>query len=377
MHSHAALLLLLVVAGCGDSAHGQVAASAPAASTDETPVLPPSAMHDASAVVGPNPNVELDAEANVDPNWPPPHMLHFAGYGFDRILSDTHVNQKQAFAQTVRSEALRGAREPGGDVVSLGRCLNCLPGFAVDESTLYFLRVDTVVQFDIATWMETRTNVPVNHSGDGAIAIDEKYVYSAQPGCPLVGRYSKPELAGDVTTLPPVQIVNGGNMVLRVRRDGGVLCGSPNGIAAIDTWGQPGRLLPGEVLGLRGMDSSGDWVYWVEWDDDPYVGVVKWSGDEPAQKYPLERGGDLAACLVPDTQLLVIAAGRSLDVFDGQKRALVASLDLNGRPHSVDCQDDAVYLAVEGVRERGPQYTLADEKAAWIARVPNEVIVGK
>jgi hypothetical protein len=166
-------------------------------------------------------------------------------------------------------------------------------------------------------------------------------------------------------------------MILRVRPDGTVLCASPNGIVAIDEWGQPGRLLPGEVLGLRGMDSSRDWVYWVEWDEDPYVGVVAWNGNEPAQKYPLERGGDLTACLVPDSQYLVIGAGRSLDVFDVDRRVLVSSLDMQGRPHSVDCQNDAVYLAMEGVRERGPQYGLTDEKAAWIARVPNEVLVGE
>ncbi len=174
-------------------------------------------------------------------------------------------------------------------------------------------------------------------------------------------------------TVPPS---NGstGSTVIVPKESGAIVCGQPSGVVAMDDWSDGGRLLVEGVEGLWSMDSSSDSVLWVARIPSaaPIVGQIDWKGAEDATEIPTPiEGGDLfTACLQPGTTRFYIPQMTTLEVYEGVSTNFVASIELGGRPHGLHCAEDALYVGVEGTRERGPEYSGTDEKAFWIARVP-------
>ncbi|HEX5099897.1 MAG TPA: hypothetical protein VFV94_10375 [Polyangiaceae bacterium] len=304
------------------------------------------------------------------PKWPPPYLFQFAGFDFPNTIGGIHVDDRYVYwGQKSAGGFMRVEKTNPGNPEFF---LDCSGGCDSDQSAsdgtnFYTLAGSHVLRVSVAD--ATRTELPLdwNHT-NGALLVDERYVYTAMHGCPALTRIDKQTLAKEVMEIDGVGYPGRGRSAL-AKAGSALVCGSPSEIFVIDAWGGEARRIFTDVHQGFSVAATGDRAFFLE-DGDEWatIGAVPLAGGS-AQRLLEDQEGGFALPLLSAPSVGNVIWGdnrglRSLDTHDSSLGATAV-----GYVQTVDADATDAYATVSGFMPETVNGRPESVRAFWIARV--------
>jgi hypothetical protein len=302
------------------------------------------------------------------PKWPPPYLFQFAGFDFPNTLGGIHVDERYVYWWQNAARFMRVEKASPGNPEFFFDGSGCDSDQAASDGTnFYTLAGSHVLRVSVAD--ATRTELPLdwNHT-NGALLVDDRYVYTAMHGCPALTRIDKQTLAKEVMEIDGVGYPGRGRSAL-AKAGNALVCGSPSEIFVIDAWGGEARRIFTDVHQGFSVAATGDRAFFLE-DGDEWatIGAVPLAGGS-AQRLLEDQEGGFALPLLSAPSVGKVIWGdnrglRSLDTHDSSLGAAPV-----GYVQTVDADATDAYATVSGFMPETVNGRPESVRAFWIARV--------
>ncbi|HEX2880762.1 MAG TPA: hypothetical protein VHO25_14620, partial [Polyangiaceae bacterium] len=317
--------------------------------------------------------------------YAPEGALYFAGFEPTAVLSIRALNGYLYWKRT-DGAILRAPTDGSASPIELVNCSDCtVREFETDGTHVYYLRAAAgeLLQLEISTGSIQTIDLPWA-APDYGIAVGRNYIYVAMPGCAAITRVSKATLNVETMTIDGVAPPGQGYTEL-IERGEGLLCGGPNELFWIDSWGNTARSLA-PIHVLHDVAIHDDVAYWKDFDDksppNARIGFVPLSGGESTIVEQPHSAGLGNMVVISSLSKLFFHGGYSVFSFDlteGQQR--FDAWYSFPRPEagraisagSMAADDSYLYAAVSGT-QLDPD-TRQPKGAYWILRLfPERVL---
>src|SRR6185436_1896808 len=193
----------------------------------------------------------------------PTFLLYETGAGVGSPIYALHVDSGAVYWVQRDQGIYRGSRDGRGPAVRWGAIKGPYSDtLTSDDQRVYWIEHSKLLYKDKNGSGEGEVVLPWDHTG-GALAIDDRYVYTAMPGCPAILRLDKQSLALEEMDIPGIAADPRGGMTTLRLRDGGFYCAGWSNIFWIAGWQQPAQKLVSSANRLWGMAPAAGSLYWI------------------------------------------------------------------------------------------------------------------